>query len=298
MTFVLVPRSSTDPVAPSAPTPLPGALDQDDDAIATSMIDDELEVRVRLPARLVAGNTQQFHLEVTGVRGQPLDDDLLLEVRLHTDLVDRARGHLWVTPSELLTTPSTLRSRPLELGTTLALPCHVSPGSVRIEVRTLATRGPAGERSSTFPQRPCDLPSPPTAPRSVQIEAAVCGDRWREDLKALAAGRTPPARWCHPDPDDPVDLRAATAPTTAPPDQTSGTEDPEPAGPPEDPEPSATEPPPNTPEPPAETEAPQPEPDEPDEAPEPETDEPDDTAADEQETERSMAPPEGDEDDA
>jgi hypothetical protein len=253
---LVVTASSDDPELRSAPTP-PRAPPVTETAIGPSA-EHELEVHLLLPARILAGNSQTLHLEVTGSRGRPLTEDQLLEVRVRTELVDEARGHVWITPAASLTTAAGLRSRPLELASTVGLACDVPPGTLSVAVRTLDADGPSGEASAQLPVWPCDVPSVPEAPESIHIDTPVCGDEWRDDLEMLVAGRTPPPRWCRPaarasDRGEPTnDASSATeGPAEAPPDSPSEP-DPPPTEPDPDPPPAEPDPPPAEPDPPVE----------------------------------------------
>jgi hypothetical protein len=275
LTFVLVLHGSNDPVERSLrPTP-PNRAPEPVDVAAS---DQGLEIRARLPVRLLPGNHQQFHVEVTGPRGTPLPDDELLELRMLPELTDEARGHLWFAPGELLVTPRELPRRAFHLGTTFAMPCDTRPGTLEITARTLHVGGPSGATEVPLPARPCDLPLTPEPPASIHVKTPVCGEAWRADLRTLIAGGTPPARWCRPDdrapepsttPRESTPVAAVEEPDLPEADPTNEPAPPhdEPAPPPDDPAPEPDDPAPEPDDPAPDPDDPAPDPDDP--APEP-----------------------------
>lgn len=205
---------------------------------------DDLTVHLRLPERLLPGNVQRVPIEVTAGLGRSLADDLLLEIRVRPELEERFQGAVWVTPPAQLMTVAELRHRPLQLHSTISLPCDVRFGALLVEVRTLAEDGRQGAVRVGLPAVPCNLPEVPTAPPSVHLTTPVCGDDWREDVELLTDGQRPAAAWCRPQtPDD----RKAPSPSTTERSDPGPTQ-PEPSEPPEveapdpEPEPPAPEP--------------------------------------------------------
>lgn len=151
----------------------------------TAPIGRGLRLHVQVPTTLTAGRERRLLLAADGgpsdVHGgapdmAPRRFELALHIRPGSDLPP---GAVWVRPQRILVSGTDLRDTPVHVGVMAGATCGVPTGSIELEARSLADRGPATAIRIELPEVACGA-SPPRAPETVHITEPLCQDRWRE----------------------------------------------------------------------------------------------------------------------